>query len=51
MSEKHTKAYLKKMVNKQLEDLNAMHVLNKTIEIQNDLIQDIKKTLREEIDQ
>ena len=50
MSEKHTKAHLKKIVNKHLEDLNAMLVLNKTIEIQNDLIQDIKKTLREEID-
>ncbi|WP_422090779.1 hypothetical protein [Tenacibaculum ovolyticum] len=51
MSKRYTKADLEKIVYKQLENLNAMHDLLSIMKVQNDLIQNINKTLREEIGQ
>ena len=51
MSKRYTKADLEEIVYKQLENLNAMHDLLSIMKIQNDLIQNINQTLREEIGQ
>jgi hypothetical protein len=51
MSKKYTKADLEEIVYKQLENLNAMHDLLSIMKVQNDLIQGINQTLREEIGQ
>ena len=51
MSRRYTKADLEEIVYKQLENLNAMHDLLSIMKIQNDLIQNINQTLREEIGQ
>lgn len=51
MSRRYTKAELEEIVYKQLENLNAMHDLLSIIKVQNDLIQNIYQTLREEIGQ
>ncbi|MEM9078523.1 MAG: hypothetical protein AAGC43_15890 [Bacteroidota bacterium] len=49
MNKRYTKADLEELVYKQLENLNAMHDLLEIMKFQNDLIQNINKTLREEI--
>lgn len=51
MSKRYTKADLEELVYKQLENLSAMHDLLSIMKHQNDLIQSINKTLREEIGQ
>ncbi|CAA0225862.1 hypothetical protein [Tenacibaculum maritimum] len=51
MSKRHTKADLEQIVYKQLDNLNAMHDLLRIMKVQNDLIQNINQTLREEIGQ
>ncbi|MEM9364184.1 MAG: hypothetical protein AAGA43_16200 [Bacteroidota bacterium] len=51
MNKRYTKADLEELVYKQLENLNAMHDLLEIMKFQNDLIQNINKTLREEIGQ
>ena len=51
MSKRYTKADLEEIVYKQLENLNAMHDLLGIMKFQNDLIQNINQTLREEIGQ
>jgi hypothetical protein len=51
MSKRYTKADLKEIVCKQLENLNAMQDLLGIMKFQNDLIQNINQTLREEIGQ
>jgi hypothetical protein len=51
MSKRYTKADLKEIVCKQLEYLNAMQDLLGITKSQNDLIQNINQTLREEIGQ
>ncbi len=51
MSKRYTKAELEEIVYKQLENLNAMHDLLSIMKVQNDLIQSINQTLREEIGQ
>ncbi len=51
MSKRYTKADLEELVYKQLENLNAMHDLLGIMKFQNDLIQNINQTLREEIGQ
>lgn len=51
MRKKYTKANLEEIVYKQLENLNAMHDLLSIMKFQNDLIQNINQTLREEIGQ
>lgn len=51
MSKRYTKADLEGIVYRQLENLNAMHDLLSIMKIQNDLIQNINQTLREEIGQ
>ncbi len=51
MSKRYTKADLEQIVYKQLDNLNAMHDLLRIMKIQNDLIQNINQTLREEIGQ
>ena len=51
MSKRYTKSDLEQIVYKQLENLNAMHDLLSIMKVQNDLIQNINKTLREEIGQ
>ena len=51
MSKRYTKAELEEIVYKQLENLNAMHDLLSILKFQNDLIQNINRTLREEIGQ
>ena len=51
ISKRYTKADLEEIVYKQLENLNAMHDLLSIMKIQNDLIQNINQTLREEIGQ
>ncbi len=51
MSKRYTKSDLEEIVYKQLENLNAMHDLLSIMKIQNDLIQNINQTLREEIGQ
>ncbi|WP_299556953.1 hypothetical protein [Seonamhaeicola sp.] len=51
MNKKYTKADLENIVYKQLENLNAMHDLLSIMKFQNDLIQNINQTLREEIGQ
>ena len=48
---KYTKADLERIVLTQLENLNAMHDLLGIMKFQNDLIQNINQTLREEIGQ
>ena len=45
----YTKADLEQLVSRQLENLNAMHDLLSIMKLQNDLIENINKTLREEI--
>ena len=49
MTRRYTKADLEQIVYKQLENLNAMHDLLSIMKLQNDLIENINKTLREEI--
>ncbi len=49
MSRRYTKADLEQIVYRQLENLDAMHDLLRIMKVQNDLIQSINKTLREEI--
>ncbi|CAA0213573.1 hypothetical protein V3A08_15005 [Tenacibaculum maritimum] len=51
MSKRYTKADLEQIVYKQLDNLNAMHDLLRIMKVQNDLIQNINQTLREEIGQ
>ncbi len=51
MSKRYTKAELEEIVYKQLDNLNAMHDLLSILKFQNDLIQNISRTLREEIGQ
>ncbi len=51
MSKRYTKADLEQIVYKQLDNLNAMHDLLRIMKVQNDLIQNINHTLREEIGQ
>ncbi|WP_159245551.1 hypothetical protein [Tenacibaculum maritimum] len=51
MSRRYTKADLEEIVYKQLDNLNAMHDLLRIMKVQNDLIQNINQTLREEIGQ
>ncbi|PCI35129.1 MAG: hypothetical protein COB60_04245 [Flavobacteriaceae bacterium] len=51
MSKRYTKADLEEIVYKQLENLNAMHDLLGIMKFQNNLIQNINKTLRKEISQ
>jgi hypothetical protein len=51
MSKRYTKADLEEIVYRQLENLNAMHDLLSIMKVQNDLIQNINQTLREEIGQ
>lgn len=51
MSQRYTKVDLEKIVYKQIENLNAMHDLLGIMKFQNDLIQNINQTLREEIGQ
>ncbi|MBL6447642.1 hypothetical protein JMN32_15090 [Fulvivirga sp. 29W222] len=51
MSRRYTKADLEEIVYRQLENLNAMHDLLSIMKVQNDLIQSINQTLREEIGQ
>ena len=51
MSKRYTKADLEEIVYKQLDNLNAMHDLLRIMKVQNDLIQNINQTLREEIGQ
>lgn len=51
MSKRYTKADLEQIVYKQLENLNAMHDLLSIMKVQNDLIQNINKTLKDEIGQ
>ena len=51
MSRRYTKADLEEIVYKQLDNLNAMHDLLRIMKVQNDLIQNINQTLREEISQ
>ncbi|WP_242206707.1 hypothetical protein [Aestuariivivens insulae] len=51
MSRRYTKADLEAIVYKQLDNLNAMHDLLRIMKVQNDLIQNINQTLREEIGQ
>lgn len=51
MSKRYTKAELEEIVYKQLENLNAMHDLLSILKFQNDLIQNINRTLREEVGQ
>lgn len=51
MNKRYTKADLEQIVYKQLENLNAMHDLLGIMKFQNDLIQNINQTLREEIGQ
>ena len=51
MSKRYTKSDLEEIVYKQLENLNAMHDLLSIMKIQNNLIQNINQTLREEIGQ
>ncbi|MFL0123888.1 hypothetical protein V2590_04305, partial [Tenacibaculum maritimum] len=48
---RYTKADLEQIVYKQLDNLNAMHDLLRIMKVQNDLIQNINQTLREEIGQ
>ena len=49
MSKRYTKADLEEIVYKQLENLNALHDILGVMKFQNDLIQNINQTLREEI--
>lgn len=49
MSKRYTKANLETIVYKQLENLNAMHDLIGIMKFQNDLLQNLNKTLSEEI--
>ena len=49
MSKRYTKADLEMIVYKQLENLNAMHDLIGIMKFQNDLLQNLNKTLSEEI--
>lgn len=51
MNRRYTKADLEQIVYKQLDNLNAMHDLLRIMKVQNDLIQNINQTLREEIGQ
>lgn len=51
MNKRYTKADLEQIVYKQLDNLNAMHDLLRIMKVQNDLIQSINQTLREEIGQ
>ena len=51
MSRRYTKSDLEEIVYKQLENLNVMHYLLGIMKFQNDLIQNINQTLREEIGQ
>lgn len=51
MKKRYTKAQLEEIVYTQLENLNAMNDLLAIMKLQNDLIQNINKTLREEIGQ
>ncbi|WP_242132605.1 hypothetical protein [Aestuariivivens marinum] len=51
MSKRYTKADLEEIIYKQLDNLNAMHDLLRIMKVQNDLIQNINQTLREEIGQ
>ena len=51
MNRRYTKADLEKIVYKQLENLNAMHDLLGIMKFQNDLIQNVNQTLKEEIGQ
>ena len=49
MSTRYTKADLEQIVFKQLENLNAMHDLIGIMKFQNNLLQNLNKTLKEEI--
>ncbi|AXP79617.1 hypothetical protein CJ739_519 [Mariniflexile rhizosphaerae] len=49
MSKRYTKADLETIVYKQLENLNAMHDLIGIMKFQNNLLQNLNKTLSEEI--
>ena len=51
MNRRYTKADLEEIVYKQLENLNAMHDLLGIMKFQNDLIQNVNQTLKEEIGQ
>lgn len=51
MNRRYTKADLEEIVYTQLDNLNAMHDLLGIMKVQNDLIQNINQTLREEIGQ
>ena len=51
MSKIYTKADLEQIVYRKLDNLNAMHDLLRIMKVQNDLIQNINQTLREEIGQ
>ncbi|AXP81745.1 hypothetical protein CJ739_2673 [Mariniflexile rhizosphaerae] len=49
MSTRYTKAHLEEIVFKQLENLNAMHDLIGIMKFQNNLLQNLNKTLKDEI--
>ena len=51
MNRRYTKTDLEQIVYRQLENLDAMHDLLRIMKVQNDLIQKINQTLREEIGQ
>ena len=51
MRKRYTKADLEEIAYRQLDNLNAMHDLLEIMKFQNDLIQNINQTLREEIGQ
>ncbi len=49
MSTRYTKADLERIVSVQLENLNAMHDLLSIMKVQNELIHNANKKLKEEI--
>lgn len=49
MSSRYTKADLERIVLTQFENLNAMHDLLNIMKVQNELINNVNKKLREEI--
>lgn len=51
MSKRYTKADLEGIVYKPLEHLNVVHDLLSIVKVQNDLIQNMNRTLREAIGQ
>ncbi len=51
MSLRYTKAHLEEIVYTQLENLNAMHDLLRIMKEQNDLIHNVNKKLKHELDE